>query len=376
MPATELKQEPFVKKVLITTGTAVLFVVVLLLAYYAVDVLFSLFGAILLAILFRGMANQLRRYVPMPEGASVLVSYTVVFGFLGLVTWLLAPEIADQIKELRSTLPKALETLRQWLAQYSWGELILENIPAWKQILDRFVSSGFLVRLGGIFSTTIGIAASVFAVILLSLYLASTPRVYVDGLIRLFPMPKRPRMREVVEELHATLFWWLIGKLAAMLLVGVLTTIGLAALGVPLALSLGIIAALLAFIPNFGPVLALLPAVLFALSQSPTKALYVLILYMAIQTIESYVITPLIDRETVALPPALTIFFQIFLGVLMGSLGLILASPLLAVILVLVKLLYIEDVLGGETEHISDDEDGEDDKNGDGGDDEEGSDGG
>jgi predicted PurR-regulated permease PerM len=140
-----------------------------------------------------------------------------------------------------------------------------------------------------------------------------------------------------------------------MLIIGVLTTAGLSILGVPLALSLGIFAALLTFIPNFGPIIAVLPAVLFALVESPTKALYVLALYIGIQMIESYLITPLIERETVSLPPVLTIFFQIFLGVLVGGLGLILATPLLTVIIVLVKMLYIEDILGDKDVNLAGD---------------------
>jgi predicted PurR-regulated permease PerM len=322
--------------------------------FLAVDVIFSLFAAILLAVFFRGIGSWVSERTEIPEGVSVFAVGVLFLGVFGLAIWLLAPKVADQVGELRATLPKALDTLRLWLAQYNWGHLIIEQVPAWSQIFDRFISSGFLMRLSGIFSTTVGMLFTGFVVILLSFYLASEPRIYIDGLIRLFPVAKRPRMREVVGEIGETLRWWLIGKFFSMLIIGVLTTIGLTVLGVPLALSLGLIAALLAFIPNFGPIIAVLPAVLFAFVESPLQALYVLILYLVIQTVESYFITPLIDRETVAIPPALTIIFQILLGVLVGGLGLVLATPLLAVIIVLVKLLYIEDVLGDKTEHISD----------------------
>jgi predicted PurR-regulated permease PerM len=165
-------------------------------------------------------------------------------------------------------------------------------------------------------------------------------------LIKIFPAARRERIGEVVDEIGKTLSWWLVGKFFSMLIIGILTTFGLWILGIPLALTLGIITALFAFIPNFGPIIAVLPAVLFALAESPTKALYVLGLYLGIEMIESYLITPLMQRKMVSLPPVLTIFFQIFLGVLVGGLGLILATPLLAVLIVLVKMLYIEDVLG------------------------------
>jgi predicted PurR-regulated permease PerM len=128
--------------------------------------------------------------------------------------------------------------------------------------------------------------------------------------------------------------------------IGVLTALGLWLLGVELALTLGLLAALLTFIPNLGPVLALVPAVLLALMHSPTRALYVTLLYLAIQTVESYVLTPLVQRRTVSLSPALTITAQVALGVLLGGLGLVLATPLTILLLVLIQMLYIEDTLG------------------------------
>ncbi|MCB1023830.1 MAG: AI-2E family transporter, partial [Acidobacteria bacterium] len=211
---------------------------------------------------------------------------------------------------------------------------------------NEILSSKFLTSIGGAFSSTFGAAANVLVILLLAIYLASEPQTYITGLIKLFPIGRRERIRDVAVEIGETLRWWLVGKFFSMLIIGFLTTIGLSIIGVPLALSLGIVAALLAFIPNFGPIVAVIPAVLFALAESPVKAIYVLILYLSIQLVESYLITPMIERETVSLPPVLTIFFQIFLGVLVGGLGLILATPLLTVIIVIVKMLYIEDILG------------------------------
>ena len=130
-----------------------------------------------------------------------------------------------------------------------------------------------------------------------------------------------------------------------MIFIGLLTWIGLSIIGVPLALTLGLIAGLLSFIPNFGPIISALPALLLAFIDSPITAVYVLGLYIGVQLIESNIVTPLIERETVELPPALTIVFQLALAALVGGLGLVLATPLLAVIMVLVQMVYIEDVL-------------------------------
>lgn len=135
-----------------------------------------------------------------------------------------------------------------------------------------------------------------------------------------------------------------------MAVIGVLTTLGLWLLGVPLALTLGILAALLEFIPNFGPILSAVPAVLLALMESPRLALWVILLYLGIQAAESYLITPLVQRRLASLPPVLVIVSQILGGVLFGFLGFALATPLLAFALVLVKRLYIEDRLGDSFE--------------------------
>ncbi len=138
-----------------------------------------------------------------------------------------------------------------------------------------------------------------------------------------------------------------------MLFIGVLTWIGLSVIGVPLALTLGLIAGLFSFVPNFGPILSAVPAILLAFVDSPTSALYVLILFVVVQLIESNLVTPLIERRTVELPPVLTIFAQLALTILVGAVGLILATPILAVVMVLVQTIYIQDVLGDKDTEVN-----------------------
>jgi predicted PurR-regulated permease PerM len=203
-----------------------------------------------------------------------------------------------------------------------------------------------LAKVTDVFSTSLGLLTDVVIGFFIGLFLAAQPQVYLTGLLRLLPREKRARAREVLHAIAYTLKWWLIGQFTSMSIVGFLFALGLWLLHVPLALTLGLLAMLLAFIPYIGPLLAAVPAVLFALTQSPTRALYVLVLYTAIQLIESYVLTPLIQRQAVLLPPVLTILAQVLLGVFVGGFGLMLATPLVATVLVLVKMLYIEDILG------------------------------
>jgi predicted PurR-regulated permease PerM len=222
----------------------------------------------------------------------------------------------------------------------------MDQLPSFEQVRQNVSTSTLLSVGGGFFSSTMGAVGNFFVVILLAIYLASEPRFYIRGLIKLFPKPRRHRATQIVSAIGETLEWWLIGKVASMLFIGLVTWIGLSILGVPLALMLGLIAGLLSFIPNFGPIISALPALLLAFIDSPMTAVYVLGLYVGVQLVESNIVTPLIERETVELPPALTIVFQLALAVLVGGLGLVLATPLLAVIMVLVQMIYVEDILG------------------------------
>ncbi|MEO6437056.1 MAG: AI-2E family transporter, partial [Tepidisphaeraceae bacterium] len=173
-------------------------------------------------------------------------------------------------------------------------------------------------------------------------------RLYVRGAIRLVPPAHRERAGEVLGALGYTLKWWLIGQGVTMVIISVVTWIGLLALGVPLPLVLGVIAGIFNFIPNFGPLFAMVPATLLALTIGPGTALGVIVMFIVLQNLEGNVLTPIIQRKAVDLPPALGIIAQILLGILVGVVGLLLAWPLCAAVVLLVKMLYVEDVLGDE----------------------------
>ena len=150
----------------------------------------------------------------------------------------------------------------------------------------------------------------------------------------------------MVDNLGGTLRRWLLGQLLVMTIVGVVVTVGLWLLGVPFAPALGLLAFLLEFIPYVGPIGSAVPGLLVASSLGTSKLLYVAILYFAVQSAEGYLLSPLIQERAVKIPPALTVLAQVLLGVLVGGFGLILATPLTAVALVLVNELYIKDALG------------------------------
>jgi len=355
MTPTENPNQSFAKRVLINISLVMLVLLLVILLIYVFDVILLLFGAILLATFLHGLANIVRRYSRLSEGLSVLLVSALLIAVLALSVWLLAPSVAEQIRHLRAELPQSAQKVSQFLSNYSWGRLILEQLPSNAEMIEMVNNSSFLSRVGNFFSSTITIFTNIALMILLSIYLASEPKTYIKGFTKLFPLERRKRVREILYEIGETLSWWLIGKGASMLFIGVLTWIGLSIIGVPLALTLGLIAGLLSFVPNFGPILSAVPAILLAFIDSPTSALYVLGLYIFVQIIESNLVTPMIERQTVELPPVLTIVSQLALALLVGAVGLILATPILAVVMVLVQTLYIQDVLGDKTDNLPED---------------------
>ena len=284
----------------------------------------------------------------MGDKASLAAAVLLVVGGVVGVGWFLVPRVAEQTDELRRTLPVAIDRLSGELNKYEWGRWVLEQAPELKDLVPR--RSDLLTRITGVFSTALSAVGAVFVVFFIGLYLAAQPRMYLDGLVRLVPLDKRDRARDVTGQIGTALKWWLMGKLVAMVFVGVLVWLMLLLFGLPFALTLAAIAALFTFIPNFGPIISAVPAVLIALLDSTTTAVWVGVLFTAIQAVESYILTPVVQQSTLALPAALTITTQLMLGVFAGGVGLALATPLTLVVLVLVRTLYVRDVLGDATD--------------------------
>jgi len=198
---------------------------------------------------------------------------------------------------------------------------------------------------GQMFKTTFGLIVNSLLIFFVGLFLAVSPQVYRDGTVLLVPPARRDRIRGLMNQLSDTLWKWLIGRFASMLITGLGAAVLLFLIGVPMAGSLGVVTGLLTFIPNIGSLIAFLLAILVALSNSPTTAAMVVPAYAVLQLVESYLITPLIQQKQVALPPALLISFQAIMGILFGFLGAAVASPLLAASKVVVLELYVKDYL-------------------------------
>lgn len=388
--------EDFAYRVLIVYAIGIALLLAMALLRVAAPVLLLVFAAMLLAILLHGAARALSHVLeraldrslpgglpasppvsapvsspavaPVSSPASVsatstftspvtspapsLVPYSMALALvlllitLGLGTggWLLAPQMSQQFDQIVVALPTSFEALRVYLERFDWTRAFLRHLPPLETVIAG--ASETLLQFGSIFTGVVGALVNALIVIFVAVYLAFRPQTYVDGFLRLLPKVKRQRGKAVLHHLGDTLYSWLLGKLLSMVVVGIATSIGLLLLDVPLALALGLLAGVLDFIPYIGPLLAATPAVLIAFSQSPALALSVAVLFIALQCAESYLLSPLVERRSVALPPALTITVQVLTGLLFGLPGVALATPLTAVMTELVKKLYVQGVLG------------------------------
>jgi predicted PurR-regulated permease PerM len=286
------------------------------------DVAMTAFAGILLAIALRALADILVRYARLPAPASLAAAVILIVAGFGLALWLIGDTLSTQFGGLLEQLPGAIEDLRGYLAQYPSGRALVGSLGA----IDGVES---VARLAGLAISTMGALANGLLIVALGIYFAVDPSLYLRGAVQLVPRHHRPTLARALRAAGAALRRWLGGQLVAMATVGIATGLGLWALGVPFAFSLGTIAGLLEFIAFLGPVAAAVPALLVAFAESPTMALYVAVLYLAVQQLEGYVLMPLIQRWAVALPPALAILVVVVLGVLLGLPGILFGLPLL-----------------------------------------------
>ncbi len=340
----------FTYKAIIGIGLALAVISLALLGYYIRDILMLVFASILLAVIISWPTNLLQKRTGWRRIWCLLAVLATAVLVIGVSAYGMGTRIAEQVQELKQTLPPAYNNLVASLKTTGWGNWVLEQTVT----IRKYLSNADVVgQVQSVLSSTFGVLGNMVLVLLVAVYLALAPAFYRDGLVLLVPVKARPRAKQILEKLGSTLQWWFFGQLCSMTAIATLTFIGLKIRGIPLALTLGILAGLLNFVPNFGPIIASIPALVIALAPhgSDTSlnwnlAIYVAILYMAVQAAEGSLITPLIQKRAVDLPPALIVVFQVVLGILVGPLGLVFATPVLAALVVLVRMIYVEDILG------------------------------
>lgn len=305
------------------------------------DLLTVVFVAALLAVILDGVVGRLMQATRLPHWAALIA---VIVGLLALfagIALLAGPGLSDQADKLRLALGVQVRDLRDALPRSEWGRLILQQMPTWAggggkggNVVVPFAFAG---SMAGVLGSTIGAMASLAVVLIAALYMAATPAVYFNGVLGFVTARRRSRAKMILLVAGATLRAWSAGQAMAMLLLGVLWGLGLWAIGVPLALVLGVLAGVTNFVPYLGALAGALPAVVLAFSVSPTLGLETIVLFVVIQGIEGNLIEPLIQQRAVHMPPALTILSQTAFGMLLGVPGIIFATPLTAVLLAVAK---------------------------------------
>lgn len=310
------------------------------------DVLFLLFFGLLVGIFFSVFTDPLERlglHRYLALALVVLLTLGISVGF-----WMLLwPTLSAQLSTVGEDVPRAVQQIGDW-AESQYREVAGEIGGDQRAVEERIRTQAMeqvSTVVGGalpVINTVFGALAGALIVFVVGVYSAARPELYRGGFIRLLPPRYRDRVRRALDESAQSLRRWMVGTLINMVLVGLLIWIGLLIVGIPAALALAVIAGILEFIPIVGPIIASIPAIAVGLTDSPMTALWVTVVYIVVQQIESNLITPLVMRGTVHLPPALTVLFQSLMAVVFGFLGLLLAVPLLAVALVAGRTLYVE----------------------------------
>ncbi|MBT0812712.1 AI-2E family transporter [Litoribacter ruber] len=311
---------------------------------YAIQFFLLIFTAILMAVMLRAGTNFLKRKFNLPDWAGLTISLFTFLIVLGGIFTLIIPTVANQAAEVREQLPEAWSNIESTIKETELGKTLFERVEENKD--DLIPEDEKLMQYArSFFAGTFGVIGDLLVIFIMGIFFAASPQLYVQGVVVLAAPRFRRRLEDVLNQVYLALKAWLLGKFIAMLFIGIATAIGLMLFGVPAPFALGFLAFLMDFIPNIGPILASIPAVLLAFLVSPMTALWVGIFFLVIQQFESYVLVPYIYKKTVSISPVITLASLILLGILAGPLGVIMATPLVAVIQVMLRELYIKDYL-------------------------------
>ena len=399
--------------------TAVLVIglyVAIQLLWFANELFLTAFLALLFGLALSAIVDRLeRRGIPRGVAAPGVVAAVIAL-LIGLGA-LSAPTLVRQGMELQHRLPDAIDAVEQWINAHHGGALgyliggpspstdsalaarqqdsvrALEAARATRNAQARTTRSPrtdtvvvrtttpeapgntlrqrIATQLSGVtrylfpfLTSTLSVLAGLLLIVFVAIYVAIDVDLYHSGLMHLFPHRYRVRAGEVLSAVAYTLRQWFIAQLIAMFAIGAVSTIVLLALNVRAALALGFIAGVLEFIPFFGPIISAIPAIAMGFLDSPEKALWVTIAYFIIQEMEGHILIPILMKEGVDLPPVLTILSQALMALVFGFLGLMVAVPMLAAIMVPVKMLYVGDVVGDQVEIAGTENDEDDDDDG------------
>ncbi|MCG6114147.1 MAG: AI-2E family transporter [Mesorhizobium sp.] len=318
---------------------------------YAASGFLLIFAGILFAVFLDALTSALGRIMPVHRAIRLtlvcLVTGGALAAFLGSVGIVAVGQTPDLLATLEDELRQLQRMAQDFGAPDGNGEQgngeESDNGGGWLEWLPD--PAGLFGQVRVAFEMTFGVLGNILVILVLGVFIAAQPQLYRDGLTKLVSPRSRRRFGQVLDEIGSALRFWLIGQFITMTIIGLVVWAALAAVGMPGAILLGLTAGILNFVPIVGPILAGIPIVLVAMAQDWWIVFYAIGVYVFIQFLEGNILTPLIQRRAVNLPPALIIGAIVIMGLLFGLPGVILATPFSAVALVAVKRLYIEDVL-------------------------------
>ncbi len=298
---------------------------------------------VLIAVILCGATDWVHQLTHLNRGWSYALILFTSCGLLAAVGYFLGPRVLTQAHDLAATVPKSLLTLQLQLDRYRWGKDVAN-------ILNTAMQPAQVAKSFSQYATSLVSAGTAMIVVAaIALFVAANPTIYRKGALQLVPESSRQQTAELLDDLGYTITWWLVGQLIPMALLGIATMLGLWLMGVPLAFTLGLLTAAMLFVPYVGSVIAYIPSALVSLTLGPATLLSVSVLYVAVHLAEGYVITPIVQRRAVEIPPALTLTAQLLMWKFAGLLGVMAATPLTAMSLVLVRKLYLKQPLERRT---------------------------
>jgi predicted PurR-regulated permease PerM len=371
MPPTAPRSGWQSRDVLRITGIVAGVYLALRLLWVAQDIVFLAFIGVLFGLALSAAADLAQRRLRVPRAVAAPVILLLILGSIAGLGTVAAPQVASQMREVQSQLPEVVGKIRGWVKDKAGGvsQMLADSTDKTaktaktdrteSQAKDKAETSPSSPSLPTspstighafftVFSSTLSALAGLILVIFVTIFVAVDPGLYHRGLMHLFPHRHRKRAGEVLSAMAFSMRRWLVTQLIAMVVIGVVTAGALALLGIRGAIALGIIAGLLEFIPFAGPIAAAIPAIAMGLLDSPQKALWVALVFTLIQQSEGHLLIPLLMKDSLQLPPVLTILSQAVMAAAFGFLGLLVAVPVLGATMVAIKMLYVEDVVGDE----------------------------
>jgi predicted PurR-regulated permease PerM len=337
----------FIRRVVIVIAIAA----VLWALFRAGDILILAFGSSLGAIAIHAIAEGYERRLRLPGKPALGAAMVTALAIVAFLFWLFGVQFAPQINLLVARAPGLIEQLAQWLSQSPIGAKLVSAVQA------AYAGSKAAKDLSGLLQGAGSLLLNIILLIVGAMFFAANPDIYKRGLLLLVPRPQRPAFADALEDVADTLRLWLRTQLILMTTMGVLVGLGLWIAGVPSPAALGLLAGLSEFVPYIGPTAAMLPALGLGATVSTHAVIGALITYAVVRLIQTNFITPFVQHRVIDIPPAVTLFSIIGIGIIFGLYALFFSAAMLVVIFTLVRALYLREMIGEPVEMPAEDHD-------------------